>query len=146
MTIETTELVRTFRYNSVDLPDPGAQFTPEQVRDLFSNTYPEIVSAAIEGPEEKGGKLQYTFRRAVGTKGADPLQQDLIDAIAIRIDAGDRLSDIIELTDIPDLDDRSLRAAAVRLAGAVSDGIPLGGYDRDILLLAKHVLATCDKA
>ncbi len=69
MTIETTELVRTFRYNSVDLPDPGPQYTAEQVRDFFAATYPEIVSAAIEGPEEKDGKLVYTFRRAVGTKG-----------------------------------------------------------------------------
>lgn len=69
MTIETKGLVRTFRYNSVDLPDPGQQYTIEQVRDFYAATYPEIVSAAVEGPEEKDGKLQYTFRRAVGTKG-----------------------------------------------------------------------------
>lgn len=69
MAIETKQLERSFRYNSVDLPDPGAQFNAEQVRDLYSGTYPEITTAAIEGPEEKGGKLVYTFRRAVGTKG-----------------------------------------------------------------------------
>jgi hypothetical protein len=44
--------------------------TPEQVKDVYSATYPEITSASIEGPEHKGGKLVYTFRRAVGTKGA----------------------------------------------------------------------------
>jgi PRTRC genetic system protein C len=75
MTLETKELVRTFRYNSVDLPDPGAQYTVEQVRDFYSATYPEITSAAVEGPEEKDGKLVYTFRRAVGTKGNEPLAQ-----------------------------------------------------------------------
>ncbi len=30
--------------------------------------YPEITTATIEGPEERAGKLHYTFRRAVGTK------------------------------------------------------------------------------
>jgi PRTRC genetic system protein C len=71
MTLQAQELARAFRYNSVDLPDPGPQFDIQQVRDLFAATYPEIVNAAIEGPEEKDGKLVYTFRKAVGTKGAD---------------------------------------------------------------------------
>lgn len=69
MALETQQLSRAFRYNSVDLIDPGAQYTPEQVRDFYAPTYPEILNAAIEGPEEKDGKLVYTFRRAVGTKG-----------------------------------------------------------------------------
>jgi PRTRC genetic system protein C len=69
MALQTQQLERTFRYNSVDLIDPGAQYTPEQVRDFYAPTYPEILNAAIEGPEEKDGKLRYTFRRAVGTKG-----------------------------------------------------------------------------
>lgn len=69
MTIVTQELDRIFRYNSVDLLDPGIQYTAEQVRDFYAPTYPEILNAAIEGPEEKDGKLVYTFRRAVGTKG-----------------------------------------------------------------------------
>lgn len=70
MALQTNTLARAFRYNSVSLPDPGPQYTLEQVRELFSATYPEIVNAAIEGPEEKNGELVYTFRRAVGTKGA----------------------------------------------------------------------------
>ncbi len=68
--MEIQQLERAFRYNSVDLIDPGAQYTPEQVRDFYSPTYPEILNAAIEGPEEKDNKLVYTFRRAVGTKGS----------------------------------------------------------------------------
>lgn len=70
MALQTQQLERCFRYNSVDLIDPGAQYTPEQVRDFYAPTYPEILNAGIDGPEEKDGKLQYTFRRAVGTKGA----------------------------------------------------------------------------
>ena len=53
MALQTETLKRAFRYNSVALPDPGPQYTLEQVRDLFAATYPEIVNAAIEGPEEK---------------------------------------------------------------------------------------------
>jgi len=71
MSLETRALERAFRYNSVDLADPGAQYSAEEVRDLYTVTYPELANAAIEGPENKDGKLVYTFRRPVGTKGAD---------------------------------------------------------------------------
>lgn len=71
MALETKELVRIFKYNSVDLQDPGSQYSAEAVRDFYAATYPEIVSAGIDGPEEKDGKMVYTFRRAVGTKGAE---------------------------------------------------------------------------
>lgn len=70
MAIQVTQLPRAFSYNGVELPDIGGDLTPEQVKDVYAATYPEITSAAIEGPEHKGGKLVYTFRRAVGTKGA----------------------------------------------------------------------------
>lgn len=59
---------RVFNYNGVTLADPGAGMAPEAVRDFYSAMYPEITTAAIEGPEERAGKLHYTFRRAVGTK------------------------------------------------------------------------------
>lgn len=74
MALETQEIVRVFKYNSVDLEDPGRVACPtaESVRDFYAATYPEIVSAGIEGPEEKDGKIIYTFRKAVGTKGAAP--------------------------------------------------------------------------
>ena len=74
MALETQELTRAFRYNSVDLADPGAAYTPSQVRDFYAAVYPEITTAAIEGPETADGKMVYTFRRAVGTKGADAPQ------------------------------------------------------------------------
>lgn len=67
--MEIIELTRVFKYNSLDLADPGPAMSAEQVRDFYANLYPEIVSAAIEGPEQRDDKLVYTFRRAVGTKG-----------------------------------------------------------------------------
>lgn len=70
MTITVQKLLRSFAYNGITLPDPGSDLSPEQVRDVYSATYPEITTASIEGPEQKGDRLIYTFRRAVGTKGA----------------------------------------------------------------------------
>jgi PRTRC genetic system protein C len=70
MTITVQKLQRSFAYNGIALPDPGCELSPEQVRDVYSATYPEITTASIEGPEQKGERLVYTFRRAVGTKGA----------------------------------------------------------------------------
>lgn len=68
--MEVQHTIREFTYNGVALPDPGAQFSIEQVREFFSALYPDIVNAAIEGPKNVGNKLVYEFRRAVGTKGA----------------------------------------------------------------------------
>lgn len=69
MAIKTTVLTRTFSYSGMTLPDPGKGLSPEEVRDVYAATYPELISAAIEGPEQKGGNLVYTFRKGVGTKG-----------------------------------------------------------------------------
>jgi PRTRC genetic system protein C len=68
--MDIQNLRREFRYNGVTLSDPNQAFTLLQVRDFYANVYPEITSADIEGPEQVGAKVIYTFRRAVGTKGA----------------------------------------------------------------------------
>lgn len=68
MTIEITEVKRTYRYNGINLPDvPG--LSPRDVRDLYSAQYPELVSAEIEAGEIRNGTQEITFKRAVGTKG-----------------------------------------------------------------------------
>jgi PRTRC genetic system protein C len=51
------------------LPDPGKLLSLEEVRDVYSAAYPELVSASIEGPEKRGDNLVYTFKKGVGTKG-----------------------------------------------------------------------------
>lgn len=68
--ITVKALPRQFTYSGVALPDPGAHLSLEQVRDVYSAAYPEITNAAIDGPEERGGHLVYTIRRAAGAKGA----------------------------------------------------------------------------
>lgn len=69
MAIQVEKLTRSFSYSGLTLPDPGEGLSLEEVRDVFSIQFPEIVSAAIEGPERKGNKLVYTIRKAVGAKG-----------------------------------------------------------------------------
>lgn len=69
MAIEVIKLERVFNYSGMALPDPGATLSPEDVRAMYAAAYPEILTAAIEGPEEKGGKMHYTFRKAAGAKG-----------------------------------------------------------------------------
>ncbi|MDP3539139.1 MAG: PRTRC system protein C [Ferribacterium limneticum] len=68
MTIAVNEIRRVFRYNGVQLPDvPGME--PKEVRDLYSAQYPELISAEIEAGDVVNGVQEYTFRKAVGTKG-----------------------------------------------------------------------------
>lgn len=74
MSIAVTPIVRTFTYNGILLPDvPG--LSPREVRDLYSAQYPELVSAEVEAGEVANGRQDFTFRKAVGTKGAgEPAQ------------------------------------------------------------------------
>ncbi|MCH2220280.1 MAG: PRTRC system protein C [Dechloromonas sp.] len=68
MTIAISEIRRVFRYNGIALPDmPG--MTPREIRDLYSAQYPELISAEVEAGEVVNGVQEYTFRKAVGTKG-----------------------------------------------------------------------------
>ena len=67
--IKVEVLERIFTYNGARLPDPNSDFTVEQVRDMYVNAYPELATAAIEGPEATSEGMQYKFVRAVGAKG-----------------------------------------------------------------------------
>ena len=68
MSIEVSEVKRSYRYNGINLPDvPG--LSPREVRDLYSAQYPELVSAEIDAGEIHNGIQEFTFKRAVGTKG-----------------------------------------------------------------------------
>src|SRR5882672_2521969 len=62
-------LAREFVYHGVRLPDPNPDLTVEQVRDMYVAQYPELATAAVEGPSPVNDSMRYTFTRAVGTKG-----------------------------------------------------------------------------
>jgi PRTRC genetic system protein C len=67
MHVERTE--RSFRYSGLVLPDPDPSLGIEAVRSVYASVYPEIVTAAVSGPDLVDGKQVYTFQKAVGTKG-----------------------------------------------------------------------------
>ena len=70
MSVTVRALKRVFKFNQLALPDPGATFTPDQVRDLYAATYSELTNAVIEGPKTTARGLEYAFAVAIGTKGA----------------------------------------------------------------------------
>jgi PRTRC genetic system protein C len=69
MTLKIEKLERVFLFNGSKLPDVNPEFSVEQVRDVYVNTYPELATAAVEGPTPVNGTMQYVFIRAVGAKG-----------------------------------------------------------------------------
>ncbi|MBZ5490271.1 MAG: PRTRC system protein C [Acidobacteriia bacterium] len=69
MAVIIERLERLFVFNGVKLPDPNPDFTVEQVRDMYVNTYPELATAAVEGPTPVNGAMEYKFVRAIGAKG-----------------------------------------------------------------------------
>lgn len=68
--MKVTALTRVFAYAGVTLPDPAPSLSVDQVRDIYSATYPELATASVEGPETRDGKMVYTFRRSAGMKGS----------------------------------------------------------------------------
>lgn len=96
MSISINEIKRCFRYNGVLLPDvPGLE--PREVRDLYSAQYPELVSAEIEPGDIVDGMQEFTFRKAVGTKGASrragPRLTALTAAVQAQVDGSARAAD-----------------------------------------------------
>lgn len=67
--LQTRPVTRSFKFQKRVLPDPNPKLSPAQVKDLYATQYPELASAAIEGPELKADKHVYSFARQVGTKG-----------------------------------------------------------------------------
>jgi PRTRC genetic system protein C len=68
--MEVLTIARKFKYNSVTLPDPNADMSPEEVREFFATQFPELLNAVVEGPVTKDNTSTYTFTRAAGAKGA----------------------------------------------------------------------------
>lgn len=84
MSIEISSIKRVFRYNGIALPDvPGLD--PHEVRDLYSAQYPELVSAEVEAGEVRDGEQEFTFRKAVGVKGAAPRKDMRLAALRERM-------------------------------------------------------------
>lgn len=67
--LETKAVTRAFKFGNRNLPDPNPKLSPAQVKDVYAAQYPELTSAAVEGPQLKNGRQVYTLATKVGTKG-----------------------------------------------------------------------------
>lgn len=67
------QLPRIFLFNnngtSIELSDPSLDMLPESVLNFYSQTYPELTTAKMEGPEIKNDRVEFTFQTNLGTKG-----------------------------------------------------------------------------
>lgn len=80
--MQEIQITRSFKYNSVTLPDPNPSLGPDQIREFYATQYPELNNAVVEGPATKSGVATYTFTRAAGAKGARPkprAAQEIVD-------------------------------------------------------------------
>lgn len=59
---------RIFKLRETVLPDPGPEFSPEQVKELYSSQFPELANAALQ-VEEVDGVQVVRFVPRVGVKG-----------------------------------------------------------------------------
>lgn len=66
--VKTTVMPRVFSYNGAALPDIEG-LSVDDIQKHYATEYPELATASVTGPENKGGKMVYTFSRAIGTKG-----------------------------------------------------------------------------
>ena len=67
--LKAEAMVREFHYNGIRIPDPAPAMSVEQMRELLTPSFPEIATATLEGPEDTGTALRYSFSRAIGSKG-----------------------------------------------------------------------------
>jgi PRTRC genetic system protein C len=64
-----TPVQRIFGFAGITLPDIDRNMSPEEIKAAHSVQYPELTTAAINGPEIVGDKLRYEFHVAIGSKG-----------------------------------------------------------------------------
>jgi PRTRC genetic system protein C len=73
MSLSITSLERVFRFKNgnaeITLQDPNPAMSPDEVMDFFSNSYPELTTATVHGPEIENDRIIYRFKTTIGTKG-----------------------------------------------------------------------------
>ena len=73
MALTITSLERVFKFENrnaeMTLQDPNPAMSPEEVMDFFSNTYPELTTATVHGPQIENDCAVYHFKTTIGTKG-----------------------------------------------------------------------------
>ena len=63
-------MARIFMYDEREFPDPDPTMTPEEVRTMMTDFFPELANAGIT-QHTRGDDELYVFERRVGTKGTN---------------------------------------------------------------------------
>ena len=63
-----TQSMTVFRL-LIELQDPGAGMSPDEVMHFYSATYPELTTSSVHGPNIEKDCATYEFKTTVGTKG-----------------------------------------------------------------------------
>jgi len=74
MALQVTQLQRKFTIDKgnnkkIELTDPNADMSPEEVMKFYSGTHPELTNAIIEGPKVTGDKAAYIITTKAGKLG-----------------------------------------------------------------------------
>ncbi len=73
MALTVSGMPRVFTLNSrgedIRLTDLNPKGTPEEIKRLYSDQYPELLSATITGPTINNNEIIYKFSPKAGTKG-----------------------------------------------------------------------------
>lgn len=55
--------------SKIDLQDINRTMSPDQIKDVYTNTYPELINSKIENKGIENDKEVYHFTTIAGTKG-----------------------------------------------------------------------------
>ena len=61
-------MARVFVYDNRELPDPDPELSPEEVKRIYTDFFPEVANSEVRQSTRNGDTL-YEFQRRVGTKG-----------------------------------------------------------------------------
>ena len=59
---------RIFMYDGKEFPDPDESKTPDEVRQMWTDFFPELANAEVK-EDKRGDDTVITFKKRVGTKG-----------------------------------------------------------------------------
>lgn len=73
MSVQTIKRVFKIKVNSnyVDLPEIDSSLSVEEIKDIYSNQYPQLLNAKVEhkGIDVESAEDHYEFLTIAGTKG-----------------------------------------------------------------------------
>lgn len=69
MSVTTKRLVRVFKFDGTEYPDPSPGASKDKSLELLAIANPKLNNAALDGPFFEAGKEVWQIKVAAGTKG-----------------------------------------------------------------------------